>query len=211
MSSPRPRGPRTSAPAPNNVTFATVIAVVALLLGFFVLRNVSASSPSTGGNNGGNGNGNGNSEESTTTTLDPTASSIPALVLTSFKIQVANASGVAGSAGKLTTDLQAMGYVVQTALNSAPGTPKRAKTGVFYGPGCNNAAQNVATTLSGTIGSTPEIGALPSPVPLETGTMREACVLIMLGTDLAGKTLTGSPAGNSQMAPTTTTTIAPAG
>lgn len=207
MSQQRPRGPRMSAPASNNVTFATVVAVVALLLGFFVLRSVNnGSSPSTGGG----GNNTQNSNDTTTTTIGGTGTTVPALVLTSFKIQVANASGIAGSAGKLTTDLQAMGYVVQTALNAAPGTPKRAKTGVFYGPGCANAAQNVATTLSNTTGSMPEIGALPSPIPLETGTMREACVLIMLGTDLAGKSLTGVPTGNGQVVVTTTTT-APAG
>lgn len=209
MSQQRSRGPRMSAPAGNNVTFATVVAVVALVLGFLVLRSVNAGGVATGGSSN-NGNGNGNKPDTTSTTVDPTATTVAPLVLTSFKIQVANASGVAGSAGKLTTDLQGMGYVVQTALNAAPGTPKRAKTGVFYGPGCESAAKNVATTLSNTMGSAPETGALPVPIPLETGTMREACVLIMLGTDLAGKSLVGAPTGNGQVM-VTTTTAAPAG
>ena len=92
-----------------------------------------------------------------------------------FKIQVANASGIAGSAGDLSNKLTEQNYVVQPALNTAPGTAKREKTGVFYMAGCEAAAQDVAAVLGGNV----EIGAMPSPVPLETGNLGEACVLLV--------------------------------
>ena len=195
MSQPRPRQ-RPPMSAPNNVTLGAIVAVVAVALGFFVLRDLDASGTTSGGGGGGNSSG------STTTTLDPSVTTTTVdLPIESFKIQVANNSGVAGSAGKITRELQQLGYVVQPALNVAPGTVKRARTGVFYLAGCESAARQVADTL----GSDPEIGAMPSPVPLETGTLNDACVLILLGTDIAGKTLPGatSQAGSGAVSPTT--------
>jgi hypothetical protein len=44
---------------------------------------------------------------------------------------------------------------------------------------------------------------MPSPIPTETGTLAEACVLIMLGTDLAGKALQGVAGGNGAAVTTT--------
>jgi hypothetical protein len=59
---------------------------------------------------------------------------------------------------------------------------------------------------------------MPSPVPLETGTLKEACVLILLGTDLSNKELAGAATSGNGAAtpqttavplPATTTTVAP--
>ena len=118
-----------------------------------------------------------------------------------FKIQVANASGIAGSAGDLSNKLTEQNYVVQPALNVAPGTAKREKTGVFYLAGCENNAADVAAVL----GNTVEVGAMPSPVPLETGNLGEACVLILLGTDISMKPLAGVVGGPNGIAATTST------
>ena len=177
-----------------------MVAVVALVLGFLILRDVR--------NDGG----------STVTPGDNTTASVapgdttPAAGATTttaplnrggFSIQVANASGIAGSAGDMTTKLQAVNFVVQPALNVAPGTAKREKTGVFYTTGCEANAQEVAAVLGGNV----EIGVMPSPVPLETGSLKEACVLILLGTDLSMKPLagvSGTPYGGAA----TTTTLA---
>lgn len=203
MSQQRPRGSRPSMPMPNTGTMGAVVAVVALVLGFLILRDVRNDGGSTvtpGGNT--------DQPSNTTAPADPnnaTPTTPPPFNRGSFKIQVANSSGIAGSAGKLTTDLQAVNFVVQPALNVAPGTPKRAKTGVFYLAGCEQGAADVVAVLGGNV----DTGAMPSPVPLETGSLGEACVLILLGQDLSNKPLpgvTGTPNGGAA-----TTTVPPAG
>lgn len=177
-----------------------VVAVVALILGFLVLRDVSGSSLST--------------PDPTPTetvpgggTLDPnaTTTTVPFSTL-GFKLIVANASGVAGSAGAMTLALQNLGFIAPPAVNLAPGAAKRQKTGVFYTAGCETNAQRVAEVLGGNV----DIAAMPNPVPTETGNLGDACVLILLGTDLAGKPLKGAT-GTGQGQVATTTTAPPAG
>lgn len=193
MSQQRPRGSRPALPSPTNGTLGAVVAVVALVLGFLILRDVKPSTSNSGpdvtnpsGDTTPSGNG------GTTTTMPFSVSG--------FKIQVANASGLAGSAGDLSTKLQDQGYVVQPAQNVAPGTAKRAKTGVFYLAGCEANAQNVAAVLGGNV----DVAVMPSPVPIETGNIGEACVLILLGTDLSNKPLAGVVGtGQGQAAVTT--------
>ena len=199
MSQQRPRAQRPSLPSPSNGTLGAVVAVVALILGFLILRDIK-NDPATTGSVGtpaptetvpGGG-----------TTGGPTTTA--AFSINGFKIQVANASGLAGSAGGMTTALQNQGYVVQPALNVPAGTAKRAKTGVFYLAGCEAASQNVAAVLGGEV----EVAVMPTPVPVETGTIGEACVLILLGTDLAGKPLKGVVGAGNGAAATTTTVAA---
>lgn len=195
MSNPRPRAPRPAMSMPNTGTMGAVVAVVALVLGFLILRDVR--------NDGGYVADPGKTD--TTVPSDPNntaPTTAPPFNRGSFKIQVANASGIAGSAGAMTTNLQAVNYVVQPALNVAPGTPKRQRTGVFYLAGCEQAAADVVSVLGGNV----DTGAMPSPVPLETGTLGEACVLVLIGTDLSNKPLpgvTGTPYGGAA----TTTTL----
>ena len=195
MSQQRPRAPRTTIPSPSTGTLGAAVAVAALVLGFLVLRdvrsdgvaNVTQTTAGTG--------------QPTDTGVDPNATTTTAVFnIQGFKIQVANASGVALSAGKMTTDLQAQGYVVQPALNVPEGTAKRQKTGVFYLAGCETAAQNVSSILGGNV----DVAAMPSPVPVEGGSLKEACILILVGTDLAGKPLAGVVGTGSGIAATTT-------
>lgn len=198
MSQQRPRAQRPSLPSPSNGTLGAVVAVVALILGFLILRDINNDPATTG----------------SVATAAPTDSvpadgtggptSTAAFSINGFKIQVANASGLAGSAGLMTTNLQNQGYVVQPALNVPPGTAKRAKTGVFYLAGCEAASQNVAAVLGGEV----EVAVMPTPVPVETGTIGEACILILLGTDLAGKPLKGVVGAGNGAAATTTTVAA---
>jgi hypothetical protein len=86
-------------------------------------------------------------------------------------------------------------------MNVAAGTAKRMKTGVFYLAGCEAASQNVAAVLGGAV----EVAAMPQPIPVETGSVGEACILVLLGTDLANKPLAGVVGGGSGAAATTTT------
>lgn len=172
---PEPRG------ANVNSTLSIIVAVLSVLLGFFILRDIR-----------GDGGGSVTAPAVTETTLSPeesvdTLPAVPttaAIVLTAFKVQVANASGVSGSAGLLTTELQGRGYIVQPALNKSEVTPRQTSTVVYYLLGSEAAAAAVAAELGG-VSTAP----MPAPIPTETGNLGEASVLILLGTDIAGKSL----------------------
>lgn len=169
-------GGRSSGGRSNvNSTLSIIIVVLALLLGFFILRDIR--SDNTG-------------QTLTTPTQDtvaPTETTVldipvaTTIVLTAFKIQIANASGIAGSAGQLTTELQGRGFIVQPALNKSEITPKQTVTVVYYLLGSETAAAAVAKELGGVA-----VAAMPEPIPTETGKLGEASVLILLGTDIAG-------------------------
>lgn len=193
MSQQRPRGPRPSLPSPSTGTMGAVVAVVALLLGFLVLRDVSGSTQTNNTTPQETVPGGGTVDPSGTTTTVPFST-------LGFKLIVANASGVAGSAGAMTLALQNLGFIAPPAVNLAPGAAKRQKTGVFYAAGCETNAQKVAEVLGGNV----DIAAMPNPVPTETGNLGDACILILLGTDLAGKPLQGAT-GNGQGQVATTT------
>lgn len=194
MSQERRRPVRAPQPrSSSSSTLSIVIALVAVVLGFFILRDIRAdgtSEPST---------------QNTTPTetipdetiaVDTTAA--PTIPLTSFKVQVANASKISGSAGQLTTELQGRGYIVQPALNSSAATPKQTATVVYFLPGSEAQAALVAAELGGVA-----TAAMPSPIPTDTGNLGEASVLIMLGTDIAGKPL-GTPVPTAPPAVDTT-------
>ncbi|MFZ9707155.1 MAG: LytR C-terminal domain-containing protein [Ilumatobacteraceae bacterium] len=177
------------------------VAVLAVLLGFFILRDLRNDSGIT------TSEGAAPSEDvASETTLDtmPVQTTAAPVVLTAFKVQIANASGVSGSAGLLTTEMQGKGYIVQPAINKSEITPKQTVTVVYYLLGSEAAAAQVAQELGG-VATSP----MPTPIPTETGSLGEASVLVLLGTDLAGKPL-AIIAGGAATAPavvvTTTTT-----
>ena len=178
----RPRRGPSSRGASLNSTMSIVVAAVAVLLGFLILRDIGGDSGSLSTP----------SDEAPTETIAtdtaPAETVTPStLQLTAFKVQVANASKVSGSAGELTTQLQGRGFIVQPAVNSSEITPKQTATVVYFIAGSEDAAALIATTLGGVA-----TAAMPDPIPTESGAVGEATVLIMLGTDIAGKPL---PAG----------------
>lgn len=195
------RRPRP-APEPRttnvNSVLSIAVAVLAVLLGFFILRDLrndsSVASPEAV-----------QTDESATqeTTVETIAVEIaPApVVLTAFKVQIANASGVSGSAGLLTTEMQGRGYIVQPAINKSEITPKQTVTVVFYLLGSEAPAAQVARDLGG-VATSP----MPTPIPTETGSLGEASVLILLGTDVAGKPLSILASGTVAPPAITTTT-----
>jgi hypothetical protein len=197
----RPRPAPEPRAANVNSVLSIAVAVLAVLLGFFILRDLRNDSGIT------------TSEEAapsedvaSETTLDtmPVQTTAAPVVLTAFKVQIANASGVSGSAGLLTTEMQGKGYIVQPAINKSEITPKQTVTVVYYLLGSEAAAAQVAQELGG-VATSP----MPTPIPTETGSLGEASVLVLLGTDLAGKPL-AIIAGGAATAPavvvTTTTT-----
>ena len=178
---------RRQRPAPEprasnvNSVLSIAVAVLAVLLGFFILRDLrndtSVASPDAVQTD------ESATQETTVETIPVDTTAAP-VVLTAFKVQIANASGVSGSAGLLTTEMQGRGYIVQPAINKNEATPKQTVTVVYYLLGSEAPAAQVARELGG-VATSP----MPTPIPTETGSLGEASVLILLGTDVAGKPL----------------------
>jgi hypothetical protein len=170
------------------------------LLGFFILRDLrndtSLSAPESSQSEQG-------STESTLETIPVDTTISAPVVLTAFKVQIANASGVSGSAGLLTTEMQGRGYIVQPAINKSEITPKQTVTVVYYLLGSEAPAAQVARDLGG-VATSP----MPTPIPTETGSLGEASVLVLLGTDIAGKPLSILSGGATPAVVVTTTTTA---
>ncbi len=194
----RGRGAATSGVSVST-TLSVIVAAIAVLLGFLILRDVNrdrndASVPVE-------------TDATTTLPVDPSQSSVPTesttLPRTGYKVMVANASGVTGSAGQMSTALQAQQFIVTQPTNAAETVGKQTATKVYYVPGYESGAAAVAQVLGGV-----PIEAVPTPAPVESGDLGEATVLVLLGTDLAGKLLPGAlPTAPTD---TTTTTVVPA-
>jgi hypothetical protein len=189
----RPQAGGNGAGQNFNSTLSIVVAVVAVLVGFFILRDINSdsSSPSSTPTDDTSVDAGTTVPDASQTTLAPVTNT------TGFKVLVANASGVPGSAGDLSVALQGLGFIVQPPLNKSDATPKQTLTMVYYIAGQEANAANVAAALGG-VATAP----MPDPVPTETGNMGEASVLVLLATDLAGKPIAGAPAA------ATTTTVA---
>ncbi|MEI8322288.1 MAG: LytR C-terminal domain-containing protein [Actinomycetes bacterium] len=194
MSRPaRPQAGGNGAGQNFNSTLSIVVAVVAVLVGFFILRDINSNGTSSSSSPSDD-----TSVDAGTTVTDAAVTSLPAATnTTGFKVLVANASGVPGSAGDVSVALQGLGFIVQPPLNKSDATPKQTLTMVYYIAGQEANAANIAAALGG-VATAP----MPDPVPTQTGNMGEASVLVLLGTDLAGKPLAGAPAA------VTTTTVA---
>ncbi|MFM8506759.1 MAG: LytR C-terminal domain-containing protein, partial [Actinomycetota bacterium] len=125
----RPRPAPEPRAANVNSVLSIAVAVLAVLLGFFILRDLRNDSgvavpeetaPS------------GDAATDTTVEVLPVETTVASVQLTAFKVQIANASGVSGSAGLLTTEMQGKGYIVQPAINKSEITPKQTVTVVYY-------------------------------------------------------------------------------
>jgi hypothetical protein len=195
MSSDQPRRGRDtigagSAGSPMGSTAAIIIAVVAVVAGFLILRQIrsddggSATVPpsittvpldtSTG-------------SSIATVTTPPAASTSTIFVPTvdGATVVVANASTVDGAAGRLTTSLQGQGFTTAAATNS---TAKQEDTTILYDPS-NTGALPVAQSL-GVLINVSIIQEVPSPAPVNGGVLPDgASVVVMLGSDKATLTL----------------------
>ena len=197
---------RTNGAAPMGSTVAIAVTLVALVLGFLILRKVNDGGDST------------TSKPTATTvpastTVDPgaattlplveTTTTLPA-VTTGTKVQVANASSVDGAAGRMSTALGGKGFDMAEAVSASE---KLEVSKVLYNAD-DPAALAVATTLAALFGGV-EVVSQGVPVPVASGNWGEGSgVVLMLGNDSASKTLaaiSGEPTTGTTIAPTTTT------
>ena len=85
----------------------------------------------------------------------------------------------------MTIDLKDLGYIVRPAIwVKDRATSKRVTTVVYFLPGSEAAAKEVARELGGV-----EVVKLTSQIPTDTDNLGEANVVILLGSDIAGKPL----------------------
>lgn len=202
------RGPGRRTPrvgdsgSPVGSTLSIVLAVVAVVAGFLILRSifddddggsaielpgttVAAEAAST-------------TDGVTTPTTTP-ATTIPPRV-TSATVIVANASGVGGSAAAMSTALEGAGY---TLADPTDASGPNLDTSVVYfvrgAPAARQTAESVATDMGGL-----RARRMPAEIPVSGGDIGDATVLVMLGTDTAGKTL-------AELNPTQVTAPTPAG
>jgi flavodoxin len=121
-------------------------------------------------------------DETATTDEEADADSAVAVDAGGSVVVVANVSGVGGSAGAMTDELESAGFEVGAATN---GTEDLETSVVYYtdAEGAEADADLVAETLGGL-----EVEQMPDPIPTESGEL-DGDVLVLLGTDLAGQSL----------------------
>jgi len=205
MSDEQPTGSRTARPGQRSggvgvsTTLGIIVAAIAVLLGFLILRDINRD------RDGGVATGPVETQPASTDEVPSDSTDVvvstTTLPRTGYKVLVANASGVSGSAGQMSTALQAQGFIVQQpATNAAETVGKQTVTVVYYVPGFESGAAAVSQVLGG-VATQP----VATPAPVETGDLGEATVLVMLGTDLSGKLLPGAlPTADPAVTETTT-------
>lgn len=165
--------------SPVGSTLSIVLAVVAVVAGFLILRNITDDGPS----------GESAAPDVTTaltvvdTIATTTTTTEPPLVTQGAVVIVANASGVPGSAGRMTDELAALTFAMGEPTNASP--PGLEQSIVYFDP-ANTAAQAVADSVARLMGGL-VVEAVPTPIPVEGGSLGDAGVVVMLGTAQADK------------------------
>lgn len=183
--------------SPMGSTISIVLAVVAVIVGFLILNNITDD----GGSSSGSGGESTSSTEPTTSdsvsATSSTTTTEPPLVTEGATVVVANASGVPGSAGRMTTELATLGFTMAEATNSTQSGLSASI--VQYDPSIA-AAQAVAESVARSMGGL-TVETLPTPPPVEGGSLNGAGVLVLLGTDEADKTIAQLSAPVASVAP----------
>jgi len=180
-------------------TISIVLAVLAVVVGFLILNNITDDGPSAGG---GVETPVGSAPENTATTNSAlenttTSTTAPVLVTAGATVVVANASGVAGAAAGMTTELTGLGFTMAEATNS---TQTGLVASIVHYDASNAAALAVAESVARSMGGlTVEI--VPTPPPVDGASLNGAGVLVLLGTDQAGKTIAQMTAAVATPAP----------
>ena len=185
--------------SPVGSTLTIVLAVIAVIAGFLILRAITDDGDDdAGGLTPGTSNttlttGSGVTDLTTVPGQGGTGTAAPVQTVpkTAATVVVANASGVPGSAAGMTQALQGAGYTMGAAGNTTEA--QLTASVVYYVAGDAN-AQGVATQVATDMGgiATAEMPATP---PIDSG-LAGGTVLVMVGTDTAGKVLADlNPAG----------------
>ncbi len=94
-------------------------------------------------------------------------------------VLVANASGITGAAGAVTTQLQAAGWDLLPPVNASA---QVTKSNVYYVAGQQKAAESIATSLQ-----LPASAVVPYTTSAPVSSIGTAEVLVVVGPDLADR------------------------
>lgn len=190
------RRPRVGEP-PAQVSggLAVVLAAVALIAGFLILRSISDGGQASFDLGGTGSSSDGSSGDAlapaTATTAPPIVSVVttttePALVTTGASVIVANANGVGGSAGEMTRTLQSgAGFQMVDPVDASSAVGVLDVSLIYFDAGVTG-AQAVAESVGKVLGGGIQIAPLQGAAPTQDGTLGGAGVLLMLGIDKVG-------------------------
>jgi hypothetical protein len=212
---PRRAGRASEGGAPVSGALAIVLAVVAVVAGFLILRSISDDDTELGIPVGG---ATGSTVPTPTSpppggsvaTPAPTTPSTVAPIKTGATVVVANASFIGGTAGQMSRALEADGYSMGDATDAAGLEGALTASIIYYDP-AQVGALPVANTLAASLGGGVTVVELPAGTPpIESGDLAGAGVLLMLGTDKAGKSLADLNPAAAPAAPAQITNPIPA-
>lgn len=180
-----------------------VLAVVAVIAGFLILRNITndsgTASPTTPGETQTPVDDPNNTlvDISVPVTEATTTTTTIARTTEGASVVVANANTVGGSAGGMTKTLELAGYSMIDPVNASG---PNLTASIVYFDTAQAAAEAVAQSVALDLGGV-EVLELPTPAPTADGDLGEAGVLVLLGDNEAGKTLEElAPAGDEAAA-----------
>ena len=188
----RPRAGDGGAPASG--ALAIVLAIVAVVAGFLILRSINDDDDGDAGETptdsvASSDSGTVTTIGSVTTVAVVTTTTEPPLILDpAVTVIVANASNVNGSAAQMSRALGVVGYTMGEPTNKAASQGQLETSVIYFDPAVPNAEQ-VAGSVARSLGGVDSIAAVVVPAPTESGELAGAGVLVMLGIDKAGKTL----------------------
>lgn len=188
------RRPRVNdGPPPVSGVVAIVLAVIAVVAGYLILRSITDDGAVGAGPTPGVPTPGGGTEPTDSTTptgsgvptLPPANTQPPGLVTGGAAVIVANANGRGGSAGDASRVLEnSAGFEMADPTDASDSTPDLETSVIYFDP-ANPAAETVANSLNTVMGGTLVVGPLPDPLPVRDNTLNGAGVLLMLGKDFA--------------------------
>jgi len=201
--------------SPVGSPLTIVLAVIAVAAGFLIFRSISDDNSDAGGlvptsaapaPGGGATTTAGGTAPAGGTVATP-ATTAGVRVTDGATVIVANASGVSGSAGTMSDELEAAGYTMEGPTDDDSDEPLE-ETVVYFVVG--TATEAVAQSVARDLGNV-EVQPMPDPIPTSDGSIGAAAVLVLLGSDTAGQSLEELTPPAAPAAPsvaTTTTTSA---
>jgi hypothetical protein len=182
--------------APVSGALAIVLAVVAVVAGFFILRSISGDDDKqfdlSSAGTGAAADDDGDAAETTAPSSIPSTAAVSTtttIVTDGATVVVANANGVGGSAASTSQALEIAGFTMGDPVDASDATGNLETTVIYYDP-AQPAAQPVAESVNSVLGGGATVLPLPGGTPpVAEGTINGAGVLLMLGLDKANKTL----------------------
>lgn len=185
--------------SPVGSTLSIVIALVAVVVGFLILRDLTKDDTSSAGGAedpvSSDLGPTSTFDTGVTTTIGIVATTAPPLTTEGATVVVANGNTIGGSAGRMSEALGAVGYNMGTATDASNNVEESI---VYYDPG-NPAAQGVAESVARSLGGV-SVEPVGTPAPTGSGSLDGAGVIVVLGNAQADKTLDTLAAGTGTAA-----------